>query len=133
MKKTLFIMAVFVAGTIIFSSKNTDVSNEFFIDKTPAAKTLKQQTVIQPVLTEEIKETASLETLEESYEDLGIKDLQVALERVDKSREKLQLIEAFNSRKLSEAESQELATIIRTRVVLTKLVMEKKFEELESL
>ena len=60
-------------------------------------------------------------------------ELQKELESVDKSRRKYELMKEFNQRKLSREEEIELTNFIRTRVVLTKMIMEKKIAELEVL
>lgn len=132
-KSLLFIFFISIGGIYIFGTKNSEIRDEHPFSRVKNKTVGEQKIMAEPVVAEEQVETASLESLEENYQDLEIKDLQKALDRVDKSREKLQLIEAFNNRKLTELESKELTLIIRTRIVLTKLVMEKKFEELEHL
>lgn len=134
MKKSLLFTALIVAGISITSFKQ--VANKAEV---VPAKVKSEQRAVKPlskaeaIIEIDATETVTLASLEENFENLEVKELQAELEKVDQSRKKLQLIEAFNTRKLTIDEERELAKFINTRVVLTKLVMEKKFEELEQL
>lgn len=79
------------------------------------------------------KKIVDFKDLEKNYQSLEMPELQKELETVDKSRRKYELMKEFNKRKLSRDEELELTNFIRTRVVLTKMIMEKKIEELEVL
>lgn len=133
MKKILIVLSFFVAGAFHLGSKELKKTKEIATASSIKKESIKKMDASSLVLKSENEEAASLEEIEHDYKDLDIKDLELALDRIDKSREKLLLINAFNSRKLNGLEEKELTSILETKVVLTKLVLDKKFEEMGEL
>ena len=132
MRKLLILFIFVVAGVSFAALKNEDNKTIPFF----GAKAVKTDSIRLPVpQTETAKsiEAVSYEKLEEDYSDLELSELKAEIDKVNTSKEKFQLIETFNKRKLTKSEEKTLAEMIRTRVVLTKLMMDKELEELERL
>jgi hypothetical protein len=132
MKKYLIlILLVFVGVSFAPFKKEDNKTIPFF-----GAKAVKTVSIVLPEAQMEAPksvEAVSYEKLEENFSDLELSELKAEIDKVNSSQEKLQLIEIFNKRKLTEFEEKTLSEMIRTRVVLTKLMMDKELEELESL
>jgi hypothetical protein len=132
MKKLLVLIVLVIAGVSVATLKKEDHKTIPFF----GAKAIKTNSFVSPESkgkTPKSVEAASYESLEENFSELELSELKSEIDKVNSSREKLQLIETFNKRKLTESEEKALAEMIRTRVVLTKLMMDKELEELERL
>lgn len=78
-------------------------------------------------------EAPDMEEIEERYESMDIKDLEIELEKFESSEKQKELIALANKAQLTEEEKVELLAFIRTQAVLNKLVFEMKYDEFEAL
>lgn len=131
MKKLILITAVALLGLVIFSS---DKTNSLIVKKenmktTHKAYSLPQNVILFPQKLKALVPT-EYDELEKKYQRLSVKEIKREITKLDKAVENNHLIELANSQELNESQRTELMGYMRSKAVLTMLLMDLEVEEL---
>lgn len=138
MKK--FILTLTVLSAIGYGLSQKTTSEVKTGESKEVTKTFRQavKQAEQKIVKAEAQEEAtfpapSLEDLEENFEHLETEELKKEYDKLVNSKAKASLIARANSGKLTEKEEAELKTYLRSTAALSKILMDRKFEEMEAL
>lgn len=134
--KKLFILFFLVSVGILVTYKPGDTISVSPVKTVPVEKTISSDLISSPGVKIE-KEQAAVEVsafeLEAQFQGLLLKEVEVMLDELNNSSEAARLVELANQRSLSQEEKNTLVTLIRTKAALTKIWIEKSFEDLEQI
>ena len=140
MKKLILVTAAlaFIGyGVFHTGSKQGHIESQLATEKKSEERRLEK---VKPVFEKKntnqevvISSVPSLEDLEERFSDLDTEALKNEYERLSGSEKKARLLGLANTGKLSPEENSELLTYLRSSAAISKILIERKLEEVETL
>lgn len=137
--KTTITISLIVLAALVFLSRKDDVSVQkekkekhetIEVVKTPGPKI----EVLDEVKTETVEDIdADMDLIEEKYKGKEVSELETILNGMEKFIESRNLFALANQGKLTEQDSKELSKFLRSKAVISQLLVEKKLAEVEGL